>query len=145
MNGLVRYQFDDPSWGKFGIIRPIPKGDELWGCLKPLKGTEWEQWLPVVSGESMSHALHGYLAPLMKEIGPEPRLIAKQVPDLIGKCSMYVECMTAEPSCIPSGPPPDCYEAPSEFASVSSAATQVVWAWKSGDWVVVVGDGEFSL
>ena len=145
MKGLVRYQFTDPTWGVFGVVRPIPKGESVWGCLEPLRETEWSQWIPVVTGESMSHALHGYLAPLMQEIGPEPRLLAKRIPDPVGRCSMYKSCMTAEPRCIPAGPPPDCYEAPSEDLAIATAATHVVLSWSSGDWVVVVGEGEFSI
>ncbi len=144
MRGLIRYQFDDPTWGRFAVFRPIPKGENLWGSLECLKGTEWEKMIPVVTGESMSHALHGYLKPLIEEIGPEPRLTAKQVPEAMGRCAMYKDCLTAEPRCVPAGPPPDCYEAPMADPAASFAATTVVLCWKAGDWVVVVGSGEFS-
>jgi len=101
--------------------------------------------IPVVSGENLSHALHGYIAPLLKEIGPEPRLLAKQVGQKQGRCALYKTCVAAEPSCLPAGPPPDCYEAPMEDYGASFAATTVVLCWKTGGWVVVVGEGEFSI
>lgn len=109
-----------------------------------MRGTEWERVIPTVTGESMSHALHGYLPPLLNEIGPEPRLLAKQLPDAMSRCALFKTCITAEPRCTASGPPPDCYEAPSDDPAISFAATTVVLCWKAGDWVVVVGSGEFS-
>jgi len=145
VNGLVRYQLNDNTWGSFTVFRPIPKNGDPWGCLAPLKGTLWEQHVPVVRGDSMSHALHGYLKPLLDEIGPEPRLLTKKIPEKIGRCGLFKDCITSEPKCIPSGPPPDCYEAPDEKASVSDAATSLVLLWKQGAWVVVVDGGEFSI
>ena len=144
MRGLIRYQLDDPTWGAFGVYRPTPRGENLWGCLEALRGTEWERVIPTVTGESMSHALHGYLPPLLNEIGPEPRLLAKQLPDAMSRCALFKTCITAEPRCTASGPPPDCYEAPSDDPAISFAATTVVLCWKAGVWVVVVGSGEFS-
>lgn len=144
MNGLVRYQLNDVTWGSYTIFRPTPKQGDPWGTLKALKGTEWEQYVPVVSGESMSHALHGYLKPLLDEIGPEPRLLTKKIPESMGRCSLFKDCITAEPRCVPSGSPPDCYEAEGD-PGVSLAATKLVLLWKTGAWVVVVEGGEFSV
>lgn len=145
MNGLVRYQLDDPNWGSFTVYRPIPKNNDPWGSLAPLKDTKWAEYVPQVKGESMSHALHGYLKPLLDEIGPEPRLITKKIPENAGKCALYKSCLTAEPKCNPAGPPPECYEAPADSYEVSLAATLLVLLWKEGAWVVVVEDGEFSV
>lgn len=145
MNGLVRYQLNDAKWGLYTIYRPIPKAGESWGCLAPLKGTEWEKYVPVVDGENMSHALHGYLKPLLEELGPEPRLLTKKIPEILGKCSLFKDCLTSDSKCIPSGPPPDCYEAKADEIPISSAATALVLLWKQGAWVVVVEGGEFSI
>ena len=145
MNGLVRYQLEDTTWGSFVVYRPIPKNNDPWGSLAPLKDTEWAKFVPVVRGDNMSHALHGYLKPLLDEIGPEPRLLTKKIPESVGRCSLYKTCMTAEPKCIPAGPPPECYEASADSYAVARAATMLVLLWKEGAWVVVVEGGEFSV
>ena len=141
MEGLVTYKIEG-AWGVFNVMRPIPRNGNPWGVLAPLKGTPWEAALPIVTGEAMSHALHGWSVPLVREIGPKPG--SRKVRGGT-QCGLYAKCITADSKCHASGPPPDCYEAPLEDPVARRAATAVALKWAEGAWVVIVEGPEWSL
>jgi len=141
MNGLVVYRIDGTDWGDLRVCRPIPRLQDAWGVLAPLRGTPWGDALPIVSGDAMSHALHGWAMPLVRELGATPSNRGVGAPT---RCSLYDSCITAAPACHPFGPPPECYEAPVEGPAVL-AANAVALEWAVGSWVVVVEGREWSL
>jgi hypothetical protein len=140
---LVRHLINDPEWGEVKVYRPTPRKGDPWGDLSVLKETTWGQFIYPVTGEAFSHALHGWATPLMRELGPQPLKVVSQIPPEDGICEHYDDCIIARHDCIPSGPPPECYEAPLKGLA-GDAANEVMVAWRDG-WVVVVTDGEFSL
>ncbi len=84
-----RLDIDGKEWGLIKILRPIVRdGEDPWGGLAPLKGSPYERLIPVVSGEALSHAQHGYLRPLLKVIGPDPKVLGKLVPKEYRKCGL---------------------------------------------------------
>lgn len=143
-----RIDIDGKEWGVIKVLRPIAKeDDDPWGGLAPLKGTPYEKLIPVVPGEAFSHAQHGYLKPLLKVIGPDPKVLSRLVPKELRKCGLFKSClMYREKECVPGPDLPDCYEPPGMVDPEARAvASMVVLAWKEGRYVVVVEGAEFSL
>lgn len=145
--GLLRFSIKSKEWGKTKILRPLPQPDEPWGVLACLKETPWGDLISVVSGDSLSHALHGHVTPFMNELGREPSASLRLVPTTHRTCSLSKSCITYEAAiCHPCSKLPACYEPPFlETAEQRSAAHAVVLAWKEGRYVIVVGEGEFNL
>lgn len=122
-----------------------------WGEFEPLRGTSWQCGITLVSGKAMSHALHGYHLPLVRELGRPPTANGKQVNDAEGACALADGCLGWDSKhCRPSGAlknkepgPPDCYEAP--IMGATFITTRVCLAWKEGRHTVVVTSPEFSL
>jgi hypothetical protein len=141
MDGLVTYKLTG-VWGEISVCRPTPRDGDPWGVLAPLRDTPWGEVLPVVSGDAMSHALHGWVVPLVRELGPKP---GTRKVEGGTRCGLYDVCITAGPSCHVGGPPPGCYEAPLEDPAARRAATAVALKWAEGSWVIVVEGKEWSL
>lgn len=140
--GFREINLNDSEQGEIKLLVVVPKEDDPWGVLADIRDTDWGQQVAVVSGESMSHALHGWATPLMREIGVAPRQRARRVRKL---CSLAQGCVGAGPGCVPGVDVPDCYEPPGVPPSVLMAVTRMVLAWKDGRYVVVVNGPEFSL
>ena len=146
MNGLHRINLPDSGYGPLTIWRAIPKGENPWGVLDPIRGTEWERWVPVIDGESFSHAMHGHHQPMMDQLGPDPRHLGKRIRPDLKPCKQIRSCVMAEPSCIPENPKlPECYEAPLEDLEAARIASYITLLWRDGQYVVVVTGDEFSI
>lgn len=141
-DGFREINLEDTEQGVVKLLVAVPREDEPWGVLAPLRGTSWGDQVAIVSGESLSHALHGWATPLMREIGPEPRHRAKRVPKL---CVLLKGCAGAGPGCKPGVDVPACYEPPEAPPGASWVVTRMVLAWREGRYVVVVDGPEFSL
>ena len=135
-----------PQWGTdVFLLRPTPTKGDAWGILAPLRGTRWEQTITVISGEVLSHALHGHTMPLIRALkaGPKAQMIKMQDQDCLLKSG---QCLGASGDCHPCSKVPDCYAAPLEDLEARHAASVVALAWRKGYHVVVVTEeGEFSL
>ena len=143
---LREYRLQDNTWGEILITRPIVRaGEDSWGVLAPLRGTVWGDQIPVVSGKALSIAAHGWLSPLMEEIGPDPANLCKLIPPEIAVCHQAQEktCPLAGPACVLGPDLPECYEVAGEYA-FAAAAQAVALAWKFGRYVIVVEGGEFG-
>ncbi len=113
----------------------------LVGGLGILEGTWLAPLVRVVSAEAVSHATHGYILPLMKELGPEPKYLVKRLDASTGWCSSYgPTCPGSSPSCRPGPTVPACWR-----SNIGDLAGDVVQAWRDGLYVVVVDGDEFSL
>lgn len=109
-----------------------------------LQDTKWFPYIKGVQSENMSHALHGFLTPLMQEIGPEARHVLKKMNrDHLLLCHEHSTCMIATKDCIPGAKTPLCYLPPDETESMLVA--DIVQAWKRGCYVVYVIGEEISL
>jgi len=149
MTAFRRYSIDGKGWGAIKVLRPIvdtESGQDPWGELAPLKGTPFEGLIPIVSGEALSHALHGYLKPLLGEIGPDPKSLARMVPKAQRECEERKRCPMYVADCHPGPKQPDCFE-PSGLESdeARAAAGIVTVAWAEGRYVLIVVGEEFSL
>jgi len=143
---LARFSLDGDEWGHVLILRPIPLNGDIWGDFACLKETPWGKLIPIVSGEHFSNALHGYVTPLMNEIGPAPHGLLKQIPEKFRKCKAAKECIMYDHKvCFPCPKVPDCYIAPNVDPDCQEAVTIVVLAWAEGRHVVLVEGKEFSL
>lgn len=143
---LREYRLQDATWGEILIMRPIVRdGEDSWGVLAPLRGTPWGDQLAVVSGKAISIAAHGWLSPLMDEVGPEPCHLCKLIPADLARCKLAQEktCPLAGPNCVPGKDLPECYEVSGEY-DFTSAVLAVALAWKEGRYVVVVEGDEFG-
>lgn len=146
MRKLVSYKLSGQGYADRLVHRPTPIEGDPWGMLASLKGTSWEPYIYVVSGEAFSHALHGYLKPLEDELGPSPLKVAKRIPYEESVCELVNDCVIADRiKCVAAGPPPDCWSAPTEEGERRVAMEQVVVAWRDGSTVIVVEGEEFSL
>lgn len=135
------------------LLRPIPKeerqGDTLvvdpWGELAPLRlHPEFARLIPVVSGETFSHAMHGYAKPLMEVLITEPRYLLLKIPPAYQVCLLRSHCvMYHKDRCYPSSSKlPECWKPEAE---ASQAMAIVTLAWAENRHVVIVEGEEFSL
>lgn len=112
-----------------------------------LRDTVWEKGIHTVSGDAMSHALHGWVDPLLREIGSEPRQTCKKIPIEVGLCSLYEDCINAQKTCQPKHIQtlPSCYEAPLKDPEQQLILSEIVHQWSNGVFVIVVEGKEFTL
>ena len=142
IRGFRHITYKDDHWGELKLMVVLPRDDDPWGVLAPIKDTVWGEQVQVVSGEAFSHALHGYLDPLMRVIGPEPKHRVKRISWEQGRCALYEGCLGAKPECCPGSKTPGCYEPPGVPLGLSALLAEVVFAWRDGRYVLVVeGEG----
>lgn len=143
---LNRFSLDSKEWGRILILRPVPLDGNIWGDLDCLRDTLIGKLIPIVSGEAFSNALHGYITPLMNEIGPHPHGLLKQIPDGFRICGMYNNCLMYDSKiCLPCPKTPECYVPPNIEPKCIMAAAAVILSWVEGRYVIVVEGNEFSL
>lgn len=138
------------------LVEYVSSKDPTWGVLECLRGTSWESGIKEIAAEAISHALHGRLLPLLRELGRDPQASARRVTPAEGLCGLRLECMAWDADfCKPGGcrklkgktqvGPPNCYQPPVERGTPFKTVEwmiQVALAWREGRHVVVVrGDG----
>lgn len=150
LDGLRYTVLDDPDrHRKVLVCYPVPgDGDDPWGVLRPLRGTAWGDEIPVVTGEQISHALHGHVKPLLAVLGRPPHGRAMRIPLEQRVCLERQQgiCAAAGPHCCPgSGRMPGCYVAPVGDRTLAACARAVAAAWDEGRHVFVVEGKEFVV
>lgn len=149
LDGLRYAVLDDPTrFRRVPVLYPIPAPENPWGVLLPLKETSWGKQIPVVTGEVLSHALHGKPTPLLEMLGrpPKGRPLRLAVEDRMCLEAQQQICELATPHCLPgSGKLPECYVAPAEDRRLRQLATAVGRAWDEGRYVFVVEGPEFTF
>lgn len=146
IEGLQYVAVPDKTHGEVKVAIAVPRPDDNWGVLSPLRDTVWGSFIATVSGESMAHARHGYATPLMREIGPHPQERARRMSEADGRCGSYTGCAGAGPFCRPGKKLPDCYEPPGiEDTDTLMLVTALALAWRDGWYVVVVDGPEFNI
>ena len=146
VDGYTKFKLPGDTWGDVQVVRVLPGEDDIWGAFSPLRGTPWGDLLPVVTGESLSHALHGMTTPLMKEIGRPPEILLRRIPKAYRRCAMWEGCISfREAHCQPCLRLPDCYEPPEVPPEAVLLASFVAVSWKEGVYVVLVEGDEFRL
>ena len=154
---LQRFSLNAGSLGGIiQILRPLPSekregGDILvdpWGVLAPLREVPlFAQLIPVVDGEAFSHALHGFMRPLMESIGPAPEHQVLRIPNPFNQCSRAKGCiMYNERRCRPrSKKLPECWLPEGDGLAAQVAMSIVTLAWAEDRYVVVVAGPEFVV
>jgi len=148
LGGTRNITISDPIHGDFRVLQVIPKREDPWGCLAPLQGTYWEQFISVVSGEVWSHALHGLTQPLREKLGRPPKTNAKLIPDKFAWCQKIADgtCGMAGKNCRPGTKAlPICYMAPHKEFHISDLAAGVALALDENRYVIVVEGEGFVL
>jgi hypothetical protein len=154
---LQRFRLNAGSLGGWiNLLRPLPsetrEGDMLvidpWGELAPLRLVPaFAALLPVVSGEAFSHAMHGWMRPLMESIGPEPKYQLLRIPPPHNKCVLTSNCIMHDlKRCQPrSKKLPECWTPEGLEESARRAMGIVTLAWAENRYVVIVGGDEFVV
>jgi len=143
---LNRFSLDSQEWGQILVLRPIPINGDIWGDFTVLKGTPIGNLIPVVSGEAYSNAMHGYVTPLMNEIGPDPHGLLKQIPKEYRTCQMSQSCIMYDiKTCYPCPKLPACYVPSKVHSDDQEVVAVVILAWVEGRYVILVEGEEFSL
>ena len=151
-------QFDLDAGSLGGVIhllRPVPsevrEGPNLlidpWGELAPLRLVpEFAVLIPIVTGEAMSHALHGWMRPLVEALGIEPRYQLLRIPDPHNVCSLAGSCMMHDSKrCHPRHKKlPECW-LPEGVPEARRAMAVVTQAWVEDRYVVIVEGAEFVI
>lgn len=149
MYGLRYASIDDVErHGRILVMYPPPRKDDLWGVLAPLRGTSWGAQIPVVSGDALSHALHGKPKPLREMLGVPPRRRALRIVLEERVCLERQQgiCAMAGPHCVPgSTRMPECYVPPTEDRALREVAREVARAWDEGRYVFLVDGPEFVV
>jgi len=149
MDGLRYVAVEDVERSmKLLLLYPPPRDGDLWGALRPLEGTSWGAQIPIVSGEALSHALHGHPKPLREMLGPPPLRRTLRIAKREKLCLEAQQgiCDMAGPHCLPgSSQMPECYAAPTEDRALRECATAVAQAWDEGRYVFLVDGPEFVV
>ena len=149
LDGLRYAMIDDPiRFRRVPVLYPLPLPDEPWGALLPLKDTSWGEQIPTVTGEAISHALHGLPDMLLEMLGrpPKGRPLRLMMEDRMCLEAQQSTCELAGSHCTPgSGKLPECYLAPCEDRRLRQLAVAVGQAWDEGRYVFVVKGPEFTL
>ena len=136
----------DPEQGPLRLAIVISKdgSNDGWGEMMPVIGTPWEVAVRPVSGEALSHALHGFATPLVRELGPEPKVIAKRIAQ---PCALSTgdQCAGARAVCRPGPKMPECYEAPGLSLEATACAAALALALKENRHIIRVIGSEFVL
>jgi len=130
------------------VLYPTPLPDNPWGVLLPLRDTVWGAQIPTVTGDALSHALHGNPKALLEMLGRAPRGRPLRLAMEDRRCieAQQESCALAGSHCVPgSGKLPDCYLAPCEDRTVRLLAITVGRAWDEGRAVFVVEGPEFTV
>lgn len=143
-DGFRRIDLADREQGRILLTVALPRDGDPWGVAAVLRGTEWEGLVRTVGGEAMSHAVHGWATPLVRELGPGPHATLRRIPT---PCALSSgdQCVGATPECRPGRRMPDCYTPPDLDPDVASVVTTVLLDLRSGRHVVVVDGPEFVL
>lgn len=148
VDGLRYATFSDPErFTDIRVLYAVPLPQEPWGVLALLRGTSWGDQILTVTGEALSHALHGRVKPLRDQLTYTPRIHVNRIPQNQRLCCWYGKmCGLSSLACMPgSGKLPDCYEAPTEQRELRSLATTIGRAWEEGRHVFVVSGPEFLV
>lgn len=148
--GLRRVKISCVEQGDIELMYPIPKQDNPYGVLSVLD-EKWLKHIPSVSGENLSHALHGWATPLVRELPPHPHLTMKRIkPKAMcrshkGGAKRGGDCLMANDKCFPNKETPECYEAPIEDFNQRMLVSEIVSCWRIGIYVVIVQGKEFII
>lgn len=146
MIGFHEFTIGYPGGGGILVARSIPEDGRIWGRLDVLRDTPWGRLIPVVAGDVLSHALHGHVTPLMRQIGPQPAALLRMVPVGYRICADHKRCISFDKAkCHPSKALPECYAAPGLPPDAMAVAAFVALAWRDNRYVIVVEGHEFSL
>jgi len=149
LDGLRYARIDDRERHQILLVLyPLPLKDNSWGIMAPLRETTWGQQIPVVSGEALSHALHGRPKPLREMLGNPPRVRAQSIPLEERVCLEAQQrlCAMAAPHCCPGSQQlPECYISPSQDRVLRMLGNAVARAWDEGRYVFVVEGPEFVV
>ena len=149
IQGLRYVVLDDPDrHARLRVMFPTPRRQDPWGVLAPLRGTPWGEQIPVVTGEALSHALHGHPKMLREMWGNPPRTRAMRLEQKHRMCHehQFKICGIATPECHPgSAQMPDCYVAPFHDLERRRLADVVARAWAEDRHVFVVEGPEFVV
>lgn len=149
VDGLRYAVIDDPDrFRKVKVLYPIPMEGNPWGTMLPLKDTSWGAEIPTVTGDALSHALHGHPKALLEMLGrpPKGRMLRILMEDRMCIEAQQGICGMAGSHCAPgSGSLPDCYQPPCEDRGLAVLAVVVGRAWDEGRYVFVVEGPEFMV
>lgn len=143
-DGIRHLDLNDREQGLIRIAVSTPREGCPWGILEPLRGTAWAKLVRPVSGEALSHAVHGWATPLVREFGPHPHAVLRRY-SIPCALSSGDQCIGATPKCRPGQDMPDCYEPPGvERALRQALLTALLNLW-NGRHVLTIEGAEFSL
>lgn len=148
--GLRKVKISCSEQGEIEILYPIPKPNNPLGVLSILP-PEWLKHIPSISGESLSHALHGWATPLVRELPASPYLMMKRIkPKAMcrshkGGYKKGGDCLMASDICYPNKEVPECYEAPLDNFQQRMLLSEIILAWKIGMYVVTIVGEEFNI
>lgn len=149
LDGLRYARIPDPDrHTTLLIMYPLPLPDNPWGVMAPIRETNWGAQMPIVTGEVLSHALHGHPKPFREMLGNPPRIRARQVPleERICLEAQQNICANAGPHCRPGSKAlPECYVAPSADRVLRALGNAIGRAWDEGRYVFVVEGPEFVV
>lgn len=143
--GIRRFTITDQRTSeKIEVLRPLPDRDSEWGVFECIRETEIGSLIPVVSGEALSHALHGYMQPLQDSLLRTPKHQFRKITEDL-TCSEIEHCILANPAiCVPCTATPHCYMPQGYQGQTAHAISTIVRAWADGRYVLVVSGVEFA-
>lgn len=141
MRGVREAKISCPEQGDFLLLWAIPKENNPMGVFSVLENTSWGCLVGKVSGESLSHAFHGWATPLVRELPPPPKQILRKMKG--AECWMQKECVMHNKKCYPHMDVPNCFEPEEE--PLRHIVNYILAMMKHGYRVVWVEGKEFQI
>lgn len=104
---------------------------------EPLRTTQYAEYVTKVSRETLDHALHGWTSPLVKALGPEPRLILHRLSPDSKQCAIWNDCIFYQKAdCLPKAKKmPNCFQ---PVGVPVELGYEVLRLWRDSVYVVIV-------
>lgn len=104
---------------------------------EPLRGTSYAEYFTYTHREIIEHALLGWTSPLVKSLGPEPRLILHRLSPDARQCAAWEKCVFyRKTDCLPNAKQmPNCYQ---PRGVPGDLGYEMIRLWRESVYLVVV-------
>jgi len=104
---------------------------------EPVRESRYAEFLTRVPKETIDHALNGWTSPLVKSLGPEPKLVLHRLSPDARQCGLWSSCVFyRKTDCLPKSPKmPNCFE---PVGVPAETGYELLRLWRESVYVVVV-------
>jgi len=149
VEGVLKYNIANRHNLELKIAK-ILNDDSPWGIYKPLGGTIFENYVPIIDAEILSDAHYGHTKALLEALGRPPSACLKLFSSSGNfVCAASKRCVGFDnKKCRPVKDVPPCYELPvSDSLGLSAIrrASDIIQAWREDYYVIRISGKEIIM